>query len=78
MVLKVPEGDKTINEIVSEYEIIPKKLINQKHHFLENMSLTFDKSSVVKEYKDEIENLNKTKLMQIFEQFLESKGKLKF
>ena len=61
LVLKVLEGDKTINEIASEYEIIPKNLINWKQHFLENMSLAFDKSSVVKEYKEEIENLNKVK-----------------
>jgi putative transposase len=61
LVLKAIEGDKTINEIASEYEIIPKNLINWKQHFLENMSLAFDKSSVVKEYKEEIENLNKTK-----------------
>ena len=61
LVLKVLEGDKTINQIASEYEIIPKNLINWKQHFLENMSLAFDKSSVVKEYKEEIVNLNKTK-----------------
>ena len=43
LVLKVLEGDKTINEIASEYEIIPKNLTNWKQHFLENMSLAFDK-----------------------------------
>ena len=61
LVLKALEGDKTINEIASEYEIIPKNLINWKQQFLDNMSLAFDKSSVVKEYKEEIENLNKVK-----------------
>jgi len=61
LVLKVLEGDKTINEIASEYEIIPKNLINWKQHFLDNMSLAFDKSSVVKEYKEEIETLQKSK-----------------
>jgi len=59
LVLEVLEGEKTINEIASKYEIIPKNLINWKKQFLENMSLAFDKSTVVKEYKDKIEDLEK-------------------
>ena len=31
--------------------MVPKNLINWKKQFLENMSLAFDKSVVVKEYK---------------------------
>ena len=61
LVLEVLEGEKTINEIASKYEIIPKNLLNWKKQFLENMSLAFDKSAVVKEYKDEIEILQKQK-----------------
>ena len=57
MVLEVLEGEKTINEIASKYEILPANLKNWKKQFLENMSLAFDKSTVVKEYKDEIETL---------------------
>lgn len=60
LVLEVLEGEKTLNEIASAYEIIPKNLINWKQQFLENMSLAFDKSAVVKEYKDEIEALQKS------------------
>jgi len=61
LVLEVLEGEKTINEIASAYEIIPNNLKNWKKQFLENMSLAFDKSSVVKEYKEEIETLQKDK-----------------
>ena len=61
LVLKVLEGEKTLNEIASEYEILPKNLQNWKKQFLENMSLAFDKSTVVKEYKTEIETLQKDK-----------------
>lgn len=61
LVLKVLEGEKTLNEIASEYEILPKNLQNWKKQFLENMSLAFDKSTVVKEYKSEIEALQKDK-----------------
>jgi putative transposase len=61
LVLQILEGDKTLNEIASEYEILPKNLQNWKKQFLENMSLAFDKSTVVKEYKNEIESLQKDK-----------------
>jgi len=60
LVLEVLEGEKTINEIASTYGIIPNNLKNWKKQFLENMSLAFDKSAVVKEYKDEIEILQKS------------------
>jgi len=61
LVLEVLEGEKTINEIASRYEVLPLSLKNWKKQFLENMSLAFDKSTVVKEYKDEIETLQKDK-----------------
>ena len=61
LVLEVLEGEKTINEIASAYEVLPVSLKNWKKQFLENMSLAFDKSTVVKEYKDEIDTLQKEK-----------------
>jgi len=60
LVLEVLEGEKTLNEVASQYEILPKNLQNWKKQFLENMSLAFDKSAVVKEYKNEIEELQKS------------------
>jgi len=60
LVLEVLAGEKTINEIASKYEMTPKNLINWKKQFLENISLAFDKSIVVKEYKKEIETLQKS------------------
>ena len=47
--------------IASKYKVLPTSLKNWKKQFLENMSLAFDKSTVVKEYKDEIEELKKSK-----------------
>lgn len=61
LVLEVLEGEKTLNEIASQYEVVPKNLVNWKKQFLENMSLAFDKSAMVKEYKEEIESLQKDK-----------------
>ncbi len=57
--MEVLESEKTVNEIASKYEVLPVSLKNWKKQFLENMSLAFDKSTVVKEYKDEIEILQK-------------------
>ena len=41
------------NEIASKYDILPRSLQQWKKQFLENASLAFDKSAVVKEYKEE-------------------------
>jgi putative transposase len=59
IVLEVLEGEKTLNEIASKYDLLPKNIQNWKKQFLENASLAFDKSQVVKEYKEEIESLKK-------------------
>ena len=60
IVLEVLEAEQTLNEIASKYELLPANIKNWKKMFLENMSLAFDKSTVVKEYKSEIETLQKS------------------
>ena len=57
IVLEVLEAELTLNQIASKYELLPANVKNWKKMFLENMSLAFDKSTVVKEYKTEIETL---------------------
>jgi putative transposase len=57
------QGERTVNEIASRYEVLLVSLKSWKKHFLENMSLAFDKSIIVKEYKDKIEVLQKDKDM---------------
>ena len=59
VVVEVLEGELTLNAIASKYEILPVNLKNWKKQFLENMGLAFDKSAVVKEYKEEIAILEK-------------------
>jgi len=61
LVLELLEGDKTLNEIASKYEVLPKSLQDWKKQFLANASLVFDKSAVVKEYKEQITELEKQK-----------------
>jgi len=61
LVLEVLESEDTLNSIASKYGILPKNLQNWKKQFMENISLAFDKSTVVKEYKNEIEALQKDK-----------------
>jgi putative transposase len=61
IVLEVLEAEQTLNEIASKYELLPANVKNWKKMFLENMSLSFDKSTVVKEYKAELETVKKEK-----------------
>jgi len=61
VVLEVLEAEQSINEIASKYELLPANVKNWKKMFLENMSLAFDKSTVVKEYKTELETVKKEK-----------------
>jgi len=61
VVLEVLEGELTLNQIATKYELLPANVKNWKKMFLENMSLAFDKSTVVKEYKEEIDVLKKDK-----------------
>ena len=56
IVLEVLKGDKTINEIASEYNIIPKNIQNWKNIFLANAVVAMEPAKAVKEYKDEIES----------------------
>src|SRR5574344_912806 len=57
IVLEVLKGDKTINEIASEYNIIPKNIQNWKNIFLGNDVVAMETAKAVKKYKDEIEKL---------------------
>jgi putative transposase len=59
VVLELLESGKSINEIASKHSILPNSLSLWKKQFVENMNLAFDKSAVVKEYKEEIEQLKK-------------------
>ena len=61
VVLEILDGEQTLNEIASKHNLLPKNLQNWKKQFLENASLAFDKSAVVKEYKEEIERLRREK-----------------
>ncbi len=53
IVLEVLEGNETLNQIATKYELLPANVKNWKKMFIDNMSLAFDKSRVVKEYKEE-------------------------
>jgi putative transposase len=59
IVLEVLEGEKTLNEIATKYDLLPKNIQNWKKQFLSNASLAFDKSAAVKEYKDKIDEMQK-------------------
>jgi putative transposase len=53
LVIEVLKGERTVNEIASANNIIPKNLQNWKATFLANAELAMEPSKAVKEYKDE-------------------------
>ncbi len=57
LVLEVLKGERTLNEIASANNIIPKNLQNWKAIFLANAELAMEPSKAVKEYKDENKEL---------------------
>src|SRR5660397_10584 len=57
LVLEVLKGDKTLNEIASQNNIIPKNLSNWKEIFLSNAEIAMEPSKAVKEYKEQIVEL---------------------
>lgn len=58
LVLEVIKAERTLNEIASENNIIPKNLQNWKATFLANAELAMEPSKAVKEYKDENRELH--------------------
>ena len=59
VVLEVLKGDKTLNQISQEYNVLPKNIINWKKQFLDNAEIAMEPSKAVKEYKDKIKDLEK-------------------
>lgn len=57
IVLEVLQGDKTLNEIASANNIIPKNIMNWKKIFLDNAQMAMEPSKAIKEYKVEIDEL---------------------
>lgn len=57
VVLELLEGDLTLSEISSKYEVTAKSIQTWKQQFLENASLAFDVGSATKAYKEEISDL---------------------
>ncbi len=47
LVLELLKGEKTVNEIASENNIIPKNLKNWKDKFLENAELAMEPAKAV-------------------------------
>ena len=48
LVLELLEREKAVNEVANKYAVLPKSFQDWKKQFLSNVSLAFDKSTVVK------------------------------
>ncbi len=57
-VLKI-KNEKPLNQIAKEHNVLPKNLINWKLQFLENAEIAMEPSKAVKEYKEQIKELEK-------------------
>ena len=57
VVLELLDGEQTISQIASKYDVTVKSIQSWKKQFLENASLAFDVGGATKAYKDEIEEL---------------------
>jgi putative transposase len=57
MVLEVLKGEKTLNEIASKHNVLTKNLQNWKATFIANAEMAMEPSKAIKEYKDEIKEL---------------------
>jgi len=58
LVLDVLQNKKTLNEIASEHNITPVNLQNWKKIFLSNAEIAMEPSKAVKEYKEELGQVN--------------------
>jgi len=59
IVLEVLKNEKSINQIAKEHNILPKNILNWKKQFLENAEIAMEPSKAVKEYKEQIKELEK-------------------
>ncbi len=59
LVLEVLKKEKPLNQIAKENNVLPKNLINWKKQFLENAEIAMEPSKAVKEYKDQLKELEK-------------------
>jgi putative transposase len=59
LVLEVLKNEKPLNQIAQENNILPKNLINWKKQFLDNAEIAMEPSKAVKEYKDQVKELEK-------------------
>ncbi len=59
LVLEVLQNKKTLNEIASENNVTPANFKNWKKTFLANAEIAMEPSKTVKEYKEELVQLNK-------------------
>jgi putative transposase len=57
LVLEALKNEQTITEIASKYNITPKNIRNWQKTFLENAEMAMEPAKAVKEYKDEIVEL---------------------
>jgi putative transposase len=59
LVLEVLKNEKPLSQIASENNVLPKNLQNWKNTFIANAEIAMEPSKAVKEYKEQIKELEK-------------------
>lgn len=59
LVLELLKNEKTLNQIARENNVLPKNLTNWKRQFLSNAQLAMEPDKAAKEYKKQIQELEK-------------------
>ncbi|AEA34642.1 IS3 family transposase [Hippea maritima] len=57
VVLEALKGEKSLNQIAQDNNILPKNIERWKKEFLANAEIAMEPSKAVKEYKDKIKEL---------------------
>ena len=59
MVLEAVKGEKTIAEIASEYNVVPRSVVGWEKEFLENMDIIFAKDKAFGDMEEQIKENEK-------------------
>lgn len=54
VVLECLKEEKTLNQLATEFNILPSNIKNWKNQFIDNMELIFEPSKTVKDFKEQL------------------------
>lgn len=77
VVMEVLKGERTVNEIASQYQVIPSNIKTWKKQFLANVEIVFDKDRATEGYKDQLRE-KRFQIDELYRQIGKLNDKLEF